>query len=365
MNILDFLNSSPQYSIFQKEINKTDFGGILFILYIIIMIIISLAYILDFALNNKYEIESYTIDTLLEIEQDWFNIDGIIEKNPEINPMVDLSVQVRLDYNEFYSSNTTNLTEIFDNLYLVYDKKFIKGVLYYCANKVCIKFEIKKKVYDTEGYKQSIDLLFKCNDTLCSNYPQYIYSLVAISTKDFEINHDSSIPVSTSDCDCFAIFWGCRYRSYGEIHDNETLYLTVKISSIYYEEKKGISRLFDKIMNKTNKYTITYIENEKSSVSYNNYDGYFPYNFSETENLFQEEEYDEEGDEAEYEGGEGWERDEEWEKKLQDYKTLAILITKPFGKYQIYRRSEISFLTVLEKYRSFIFHFLFCFFFYF
>ena len=59
MKIIDFFNSNPQYSIFQKETNKTYFGGILFILYIIIMIFISLAYIVDFAINEKYEIETY------------------------------------------------------------------------------------------------------------------------------------------------------------------------------------------------------------------------------------------------------------------------------------------------------------------
>ena len=64
MYFLDFFNSPPQYSIFKKEKNKTQFGGILFMIYIIIMLIISLIYILDYAINDKYEIESFEIDSL-------------------------------------------------------------------------------------------------------------------------------------------------------------------------------------------------------------------------------------------------------------------------------------------------------------
>jgi len=56
MRNLDFLSESPKMFIFNKETNKTYFGGILFLIYITIMILISLAYILDYAFNDKYTI---------------------------------------------------------------------------------------------------------------------------------------------------------------------------------------------------------------------------------------------------------------------------------------------------------------------
>ena len=59
MYFLDYLNESPNIFIFQKKANKTNFGGVLFLLYIIIMILISFAYILDYALNEKYIYESF------------------------------------------------------------------------------------------------------------------------------------------------------------------------------------------------------------------------------------------------------------------------------------------------------------------
>ena len=51
---LDLLSSSPQMFILRHGTNKTFFGGILFIIYIIIMIIISIFYVLNYALNDKY-----------------------------------------------------------------------------------------------------------------------------------------------------------------------------------------------------------------------------------------------------------------------------------------------------------------------
>ena len=56
MNNLDFLSSSPNIFIFQKQSNKTTFGGVLFLIYIIIMIGITFIYIMDYIYNEKYTI---------------------------------------------------------------------------------------------------------------------------------------------------------------------------------------------------------------------------------------------------------------------------------------------------------------------
>ena len=57
MHSLDFLSSSPSNYIFQNKTNKTFFGGLLFIIYFIIMLLISFAYILDYFLNDKYDVQ--------------------------------------------------------------------------------------------------------------------------------------------------------------------------------------------------------------------------------------------------------------------------------------------------------------------
>jgi len=332
MNVLDFLNSSPQYSIFQKEANKTNFGGILFLLYIIIMIIISLAYIMDFALNDKYVIESDMVDTYLDsFGHNYEDSLQIIKDNPDINPNTDFTVEVELNCDgDVCYDETLNLSEISENLLLGYKGKFRKGQLMVNSWGTYIKFDINKEVFNIDRSSSNfITLVYKYNDTLHSNYPENIFLFAGITSKNVKISHNSSIPVSTSDCSLF-YFTGylgyCKHFAWGRIHNNESLLITTKISSLYYEEKKGISRLFDKIMNKTNKYIISFIETGQSESEYHSH-------------IFYDFEYYEES-------GLGEEGSEE---ELLKYKLLVLFDTYPVGKYQIYKRSEVSFLTVLAN----------------
>ena len=48
MNILDFIIDSPRTYIFQKKTNKTNLGGVLTFIYLIILLLIIIAYIYDY-----------------------------------------------------------------------------------------------------------------------------------------------------------------------------------------------------------------------------------------------------------------------------------------------------------------------------
>ena len=85
MKCLDFLSDSPKLFLFQKDSNKTFFGGILFLFYIFFMFALSLVYILDYFLNDSYEVES-SIIILSKNEKTSMNS----KENPSINFNVDL-----------------------------------------------------------------------------------------------------------------------------------------------------------------------------------------------------------------------------------------------------------------------------------
>ena len=57
MHSLDFISQSPQVFIFHKTANKTNLGGILFLIYLIACFLIFLYYVLNYVNNNKYEIQ--------------------------------------------------------------------------------------------------------------------------------------------------------------------------------------------------------------------------------------------------------------------------------------------------------------------
>ena len=69
MHSLDFLSDPPKYFIFQKGANKTNLGGILFMVYILILICISFVYLYDFITGDKYIIESSLFDELTDIKK--------------------------------------------------------------------------------------------------------------------------------------------------------------------------------------------------------------------------------------------------------------------------------------------------------
>ena len=57
LNRLDFLSNAPKNFIFRNTSNKTNFGGILFLLYIFLVVLITTIYLYDFFTDEDYTIE--------------------------------------------------------------------------------------------------------------------------------------------------------------------------------------------------------------------------------------------------------------------------------------------------------------------
>ena len=90
MRAIDFLSDSPKNYIFQKEVYKTNFGGVLFLIYCIIMLFITLTYILDYCFNEKYEIE------YLKIRNQTMQEDiPLLDADPNLNPKLAFTITVK------------------------------------------------------------------------------------------------------------------------------------------------------------------------------------------------------------------------------------------------------------------------------
>ena len=93
MKKLDFLSNPPKTFIFQKSSNKTTFGGILTIIYFLVILIIAFIYIYNYVVNDKYIIsfinykEQVTADNITKLEAD-----------PDYNPTLNFSFDL-LDMN--------------------------------------------------------------------------------------------------------------------------------------------------------------------------------------------------------------------------------------------------------------------------
>ena len=140
MHSLDFLSQSPHLFIFRRSSNKTNLGGVLFFIQIILCLTIFLYYLLDYIKNNKYEIE-YT-----------FNYNGTYHddlkdmlKNDTLNPIL---------YHGVSLINSTTGEYLNDN-FVIFNKKneLSARQIYYYRNKAS---EIDIGVY------------YKCTGLNCS-----------------------------------------------------------------------------------------------------------------------------------------------------------------------------------------------------
>ena len=72
MHKFDFLSGAPKTLIFEKESNKTNLGGVLTLLYLIIVILIIAYYSFDYSANDKYSVSYRYEHQFIDIEDDKF-----------------------------------------------------------------------------------------------------------------------------------------------------------------------------------------------------------------------------------------------------------------------------------------------------
>ena len=144
MKCIDFLSESPKLFIFEKEANKTNFGGILMLIDIIIMILISIYYSLDYANTPNFAIQyKQYINPFEDNEKRKINENDKL-RNPEI---------------EFYCNVFKRGTKLYDSKTDTFiDEKIIK-----------------RKVSDFS----KIEILAKCKNENCSLTPDKGYGITA------------------------------------------------------------------------------------------------------------------------------------------------------------------------------------------
>ena len=241
MRALDFLSDSPKNYIFQKKAHKTNFGGILFLLYCIIMTIISLSYILDFALNDKYEVEYLRIENQT-LGEDLAALDG----DPNYNPTLTFNLVITKPFSKkfkiYYRQNGK-----------VYIKDFF-DCFYVSLNKPGKCFSLDSKVSDLD-----FSVFYFCgNDSKCSiNDEDSSISENTIIEFNFEIplgkiDHQNNLkPILDDKIVNEIILLPSNFKT--------LISLILEWKVIIYKEKKGISRLLDKLFDtKTEYYTGSY-----------------------------------------------------------------------------------------------------------
>ena len=235
MNAFDFISDSPRTYIFQKSSNKTNFGGILTLVYLLILALIIFLYLYDFFKNyyQKYEVTYFYNQFRDETYRD--------QQKKEYNPLIELSFKVVDDEGELLDD---------DFGIILYDKNGENGEALEMGEK------ISKNIDDFK-----IAVFYVCPDNNCTfeskNFSDLIYNeyslILSYGSKSMEHNNPNS-PVK----DTILNF------TYNFYLDDNFFQITPKFEVYNYEEKKGIiSKVIDSFKGLPNDYTFGQIISDK------------------------------------------------------------------------------------------------------
>ena len=228
MHYLDFFSESPKTYIFQKAANKTKFGGFLFLIYIIIMSFISIAYILDYAYNDKYTVEysrhyNYTQNT----------------QHAHLDPTIDIDISFKF---RILNHERDELPE--ENFAIIYREAPIKQNEF-----------IKSKLHDLYNLR----IYYKCEDKNCEPKIKTKFFILEIEYSGFELYHqnDTHPPLQMNENKTFI------YRENFNFYYSSSIFLNWE--AVKYKEENGIAKIFN-LTKKGNKYD--YISGYISSSSW-------------------------------------------------------------------------------------------------
>ena len=220
MRKLDFLSQSPNSFIFQKESNKTTFGGALSAIYLILIFFIFLYFRAIYGFSDPYEITSFISEekNIQYDDQKKFN------ENTKYNPILPMKFSLL----DGYGNNLNDKFIIVDHL-----------------NNMTIERDkiINKRVNDIYFV-----VLYKCDDTNNTNKTDceieekdkknsYFFNFV-IRYQGFYYSPQSKIPVHQLDDNDF--------HSFGHAFNPDIkLVKLIRWTITRYEDSKGFWQIFD------------------------------------------------------------------------------------------------------------------------
>lgn len=235
MRYLDFFSQPPNIYIFHEKKNQTSFGGFIFILFVIFMILISILYIYEYYSNEKFNIEySRYYSPITSTQRDLFNSNP--ELNPELNFTLDGTQYVKRNYSSYFT--------------------------FYYGNGQRLRYDVNHAVFTKKASEFIVELLYKCTDIHEKKCD------LREEDKDFSIYHDNyynfdfSYPTFTLNHSRAEPFeFGHKLNNNFLFNfDNPVTYI-LQWKIVRYKNQKGIFQFLDSWRGNKNEYIAGYIEN--------------------------------------------------------------------------------------------------------
>ena len=221
MNRLDFLSKSPNTLIFGQKSSKTNLGGVLTVIYLIIVIIIAVTYLFDYGVNNKYSVLYISENEFISDEQALERIN-----NEKLNPEISFNLNLTMG----------NIS----NFYLIKLDPFTLN----------LSVEELKGEHKAKPLNIFYGIMYKCpgNYTNCTlreeDKPISLNSFnIILNYTGFKVDHQSDIPLQKTYMQEEFLF----------SFNNEIKINVLKWKTIKYIEEKGLFGTFEKnILGKSN-----------------------------------------------------------------------------------------------------------------
>ena len=251
MRKLDFISKSPNFYIFKESANKTNLGGVLFLVYIIIIVLLASVYFYDYFKNEKYTF-SYSL------VQETHNRSRMIDKGQiqsKLNTELNFMVFLGKDYVDKYPdiSNNTNFI-IVDITKLDTDKKEGEyNILNSTENSNDDERIIKQHIPFKDNVKNlTLGVFYRCKGDNCTIRPEdkikiksyYLY----FAYQGFSIEHQNpNKPIQPLGKDNYWL------ETVQFLENTNIVYLNWEM--IEYQEERGIfKKTFDDTVGINNTY---------------------------------------------------------------------------------------------------------------
>ena len=235
MRRLDFISGAPQLAIFKEDANKTNLGGVLYLIYILVLLLLAIIYFFDFFRNEKYEFDY----TLVKLKYG----DNKLRENEDMKSMLETELEYKFSLYKNYRNpdireklNSSNFLIVDDDLIREIERERDEdGFLNILNDDVCIIEQGKPFKKSTKYF--SVAVMYRCNGTDCTirgkdKIDIYSYDLI-MQYQGYSLEHQNpEKPIQ--------ILQGDNYW-FEDIHflENTNMYF-YNWKLIEYEEEEGI-----------------------------------------------------------------------------------------------------------------------------
>ena len=237
MRRIDFISKAPNFSIFKEGANKTNLGGFLYMVYIIIILLLAIVYFYDYFTNEKYQF-NYTLVKA--------NKDEDLDENDEMSSILNADINYMLWLGKDDADPYKNISD---------NKNFLIVDIKKMYNNQVIGNEDKCIIKQGEPFKYNVrhlefGVLYRCDGSNCTIREDDKITITSyylfFAYQGYSIEHQNSekpIQPITGDN-----YWLNKVQF---LNNTNIVYLNWEV--IEYEEEKGVfGKTFNKVMGNKN-----------------------------------------------------------------------------------------------------------------